>query len=105
MCHRRAYPAAGKGFEDGGSQAALGMMVLDQDQSTGFLCGLLERRAVDRLERIEIDDPGRDAIVAEGVGGGQALVQGNSGTDEGYLVFGAERSTLAPPMTNCSPAG
>src|SRR6266446_6915731 len=45
-----------------------------------------ERGGVGWLDAVEVDDPRRDALVAERVGGGEAVVQGDAGPDEGDLV-------------------
>ena len=44
---------------------------------------------VDRLDRVEVDHPRRDALAGELVGGGEAFVQGDAGADQRDLVLGA----------------
>ena len=68
------------------ADAALGPVVLDGDDRAGLLGGLDQRPGVDRLDRVEVDDPGRDAAAGELLGGGQRFVQGDAGADERDVV-------------------
>ena len=63
------------------------MVVLGDDQpAAGDRRGRGERLGVDRLDRVQVDDPGVDAGAGQLIGGGQAFVQGDPGTDQRDLV-------------------
>ena len=80
-------PSAGQRVEDRGPEAALGMVVFGQDQpSPGGRGGGREGGGVDRLDRVQVDDPGADPLAGQLVGRGQAFVQGHPGPDQGHLV-------------------
>ena len=77
-------------FHHGGAEAALGVVVLDDDElSLGGFHRLAQRLHVDRLDRVEVDHPGRDLLRRQLVGGGEAVVQRHAGADERDLVLGA----------------
>src|SRR5580693_7947061 len=88
---------AGQGVEDRGAETALGMVVLGDDQpSAGGRGGGGERGGVRRLDRVQVDDPGADAVGGQLAGGGQALMQGDPGADQGHLVVIGLAQHLGP---------
>ena len=48
------------------------------------------------LTRVQVQDAGADAVAAELVRGGQAVVQGHAGADQRHLVAGAGPDDLGP---------
>jgi hypothetical protein len=95
---------AGQGVDDGGAEAALRVVVLGDDQpAAGGRGGRGERGGVGRLDRVQVDDPGADAVGGQLVGRGQALVQGDPGADEVTWSSPVWRSTLDPPTGKVSP--
>ena len=100
------WPAAGEGVEDGAAQPTLGMVVLDQDE-TSFRGGggRDEGVDIDGLDRIQVDDAGPDAVAGQLLGRGQAFVQGDPGTDQGHVVLGGGSHRLGAPDRQLSSAG
>src|SRR5580693_6495289 len=77
----------GQGVEDRGAEAALGVVVLGDDQpAAGGRGGRGKGGGVGGLDRVQVDDPGVDAVGGQLVGRGQAFVQGDPGADLGDLV-------------------
>ena len=67
----------------GGADAALGMMVLGDDEPAARgIRGGDERVGVDGLDRVEIDYARVDAVQRELIGRTEALVQGDARTDQ-----------------------
>src|SRR5216684_4401095 len=80
-------PGDGQGLEDSLSESALRVVVLDEDKPAGLASCGGEGSGVHWLDGVEVDNPCRDALIAEGVGGGDAVVKGDTSPDEGDLVF------------------
>ncbi len=86
--HREVDDAArvrvvGERLEHGAGDAALGVVVLDDEQAP--VCprrGLAQGADVDRLDRVQVDDPAPHPLRGEAVGGGEAVVQGDPGADQ-----------------------
>src|SRR5258708_3688074 len=73
-------------LESRAADAALRIVVLDDDEPVpGRGRGLEERLRIDRLHRVQVHDPGLDAVASELVGRGQAVVQGHAGADQRHL--------------------
>ena len=92
----------GEGCQDRLSKAALGPVILDRHDPAGLASRRGDRRRVDRLDRVEIDDAGRDPVGGEAVRGRDRLVEGDAGADQGEDVAGLDRTTLLPPIGNIS---
>src|SRR5487761_1091975 len=80
-------PGDGQRLEDRLAESALRVGVLDEDKPAGLASCGGEGGDVHRLDGVEVDHPGRDALVAERVGGGDAVVQGDTTPDEGDVVL------------------
>ena len=67
----------------GGAEAALGMMVLGDDEApAGGIRGGGERVGVDGLDRVEVDHARVDPVKRELIGRTEAFVQGDARTDQ-----------------------
>ena len=72
--------------EHGVAEAPFDAMVLDHDEQVRLVEGATERRRVDRLDAVAVQHARRDAVGAEQVAGGQALVQRDACGDQGDAV-------------------
>jgi len=76
----------GERLEHGRGDAALRPVILDDDDRAGLRSRVAQRCHVDRLDRVKIDHPDRDAVRGEHVSRRQRLAQGDPSRDDGYLV-------------------
>ena len=76
----------GQSFEHGFAESALGVVVFDEDDPAGLACRGGEGGGVYRLDGVKVDDPRRDALIAQRLGRSDAIVQGDAGPDEGDLI-------------------
>jgi hypothetical protein len=86
-----------QGIFDRGAEAAFGMMVFSYyDASRSHLRRCHQRLGVDRLDRVQIDDPRRDALATQNRRRLQALVQGHTCTDQCHLIGAAGLEHFRP---------
>ena len=72
-------------------------MILGDDQPpAGRRRGVGQGGPVDGLDRVQVDDPGRDPVAGQVVGGAQALVHGDARPDQRDLVAAGGPQHLAP---------
>lgn len=82
--------------QDGLSDTAFGVVVFGDDESTGLPGGAGEGGGVDRLDGVQVDDTGLDAV------GGEAFVEGDAGADEVTRSCPLWRRVLDPPTGKVS---
>jgi hypothetical protein len=71
-------------------------VVLHHHDQPGVVQGLPKGLPVDRLDRVSVDDPDRDAFLGQLVVGLQSFEDGDSGPDDGHPVVLARAQDLAP---------
>ncbi len=91
----RHRPAVEEGVQDRVPETALGVVVLDGEQTAGVLGGLAQGLDVDGLDRVQVDHPHLDALAIQHVGGGQRLLHGHPGGHDGQPVPAGEPQHLA----------
>ena len=84
--HDRVRLLLGQGVEHRVADAALGPMILDGHDRAGLTCRFADRLRVDGLDGIEVDDPRRDPLARQGLGGRDRLVERDAGADQGHRV-------------------
>ena len=86
--HPRAVGTVGERAEDRFADPALGSVILDDDQpAAGGDRRLRKRVVVDRLDRVQVDHAGVDAVAGELIGGLDRLMQCHPGADQRHLVI------------------
>ena len=85
----------GQGCQDRLPKAAFGPVVLDRHDPTSLTSRRGDRRRVDGLDRIEVDDSGGDPVSAQASGGGDRLMESDASADQGDHVGGAGPDDLA----------
>src|SRR5207237_5985550 len=76
----------GEYVEDCVADAAFRPMVFDGDDLARVAGGLAQRRRVNGLDAVEVDDPSRYADPRQRLGGGQGLVQRDPRRDQRHAV-------------------
>ena len=77
----RLNTSVGKGCQDRFSKAALGPVIPDCHDPAGLSSRRDDRRRVDRLDRIEIDDARGDSFRSQAARGRDRLVEGDARAD------------------------
>ena len=94
---RSARPVPARASSTAAPRPPLGVVVLGDDQPAAGRRGRLSQGGLaDRLDRVQVDDPGGDPVGGQFIGGAQALVHGDARPDQGDLIALAGSQHLGP---------
>ena len=81
-------------LRDRAAETADDVVFLGGDDAAGFLCGLLDQRAVERLDRVHIDHADGNAFFCHRFARGQRHLHHHARGDDGHVAAGGQLDAL-----------